>query len=80
MPKKYKPVYYSGKKVWRTDKDMSDRYDFIYMGLLTQLEFELFIEILSELYNDQDISISDFAKLFDKFKNFCFQIKKIEGN
>lgn len=76
----FKNVFWNeiDQRVWRTNTSMDDisiRYD--YVGRMTEAEFELFVEILFELFDDDKITIVQFRELFRELRSFCNQIKDI---
>ena len=76
----FKNVFWNeiDQRVWRTNTSMDDisvRYD--YVGRMTEAEFELFVEILFELFDDSKITIKQFREIFKELRSFCNQIKDI---
>lgn len=76
----YRNVYWNeiDQRMWRTTttaSDVSIRYE--YVGTMTQAEYELLIEVLWELYDDNKITLSQFQRIFGDIRTFCDQIKKI---
>ena len=76
--RKYRNVYYNevDQKVWRTS-NIPKNNNFILLGEMTLIEYELLIEILDEVYDGDDISGNQFTKTFNEFKNFLDYIKKL---
>ena len=76
--RKYRNVYYNeiDQKVWRTSKEPKNN-NFILLGEMTLIEYELLIEILDEVYDGEEISHNQFQKTFSEFKNFLDFIKKL---
>lgn len=76
----FKNVFWNeiDQRVWRTNTSMDDisiRYD--YVGRMTEAEFELFLEILFELFDDRKITIKQFRDIFVDLRGFCNQIKDL---
>lgn len=76
----FKHVYYNeiDQKVWRTDtsvKDVSVRYE--YVGNMTLAEYELLIEVLFQVFDENYITLEDFCLHFGDIRTFCDKIKKI---
>ncbi len=66
------------QRVWRTNTSMDDisiRYD--YVGKMTEAEFEFFIEILFELFDDHKITLKQFRDIFVELRSFSNQLKDI---
>lgn len=76
--RKYRNVYYNeiDQKVWRTSKEPKNN-NFILLGEMTLIEYELLIEILDEVHDGEEISHNQFTKTFSEFKNFLDYIKKL---
>jgi len=77
---KYKPVFYNedSQKVWRTNTSIGDipiEYD--YVGSMTEVEFDLLLEVLYEIYHTKDITLENFERVFGDIRTFCDIIKKI---
>ena len=79
MPE-YKKVYWNeiDQRMWRTTTsvgDMSVRYE--YIGTMTPAEYELLIEVLWELFEDDKISLKEFQQIFGDIRTFCDKIKNL---
>jgi hypothetical protein len=64
--------------MWRTTTsagDVSIRYE--YIGTMTSAEYDLLIETLWELFDDNKITLEEFQKIFGDIRTFCDQIKNI---
>lgn len=76
----YRNVFWNelDQKMWRTTTsagDVSVRYE--YVGTMTRAEYDLLIEILWELFDDDKITLDQFQKIFGDIRTFCDQIKKL---
>lgn len=49
--------------------------NFIYVGEMTEPEFDLLIEVLFELFDDMDIPLELFMIYFSRIRKFCDEIK-----
>jgi len=76
----YRNVFWNelDQKMWRTTTsagDVSVRYE--YVGTMTRAEYDLLIEILWELFDDDKITLDQFQKIFGDIRTFCDQVKNI---
>lgn len=76
----YKNVYWNeiDQRMWRTNTtagDISVRFE--YVGTMTRAEYDLLIEVLWELFEDNKITLDDFHKIFGDIRCFCDRIKKL---
>jgi len=76
----YRNVYWNeiDQRMWRTTTtagDVSVRYE--YVGTMTRAEYDLLIETLWELFDDNKITLKEFARIFGDIRTFCDQIKNI---
>jgi hypothetical protein len=76
----YRNVFWNelDQKMWRTTTsagDVSVRYE--YVGTMTRAEYDLLIEILWELFDDDKITLDQFQKIFGDIRTFCDQIKNL---
>ena len=57
--------------------DTTSREDlsYHYIGKSTRVEFDLLVELLWYKYQDLDIPLNEFKKIFEELKNFCDSIK-----
>lgn len=77
---KYKPVFYNetSQKVWRTNTTIGDiPIEFDYVGTMTEVEFELLLEVLFEIFSTNDIMLDDFERVFGDIRTFCDIIKRL---
>jgi len=51
--------------------------NFQYVGMMTEAEFDLLLETLFCLFEDDPISIDDFCRTFGDIRTFCDQLKRI---
>tara|TARA_R100000773_G_C4144408_1_gene69333 strand:- start:306 stop:560 length:255 start_codon:yes stop_codon:yes gene_type:complete len=83
MYNEYKKVYYNevNQKAWRTNhSDVDKNLNFEYVGNMTEAEYELLIETLFELYENNEISLKAFNRIFGDIRTFCDYIKKLVEN
>ena len=79
----YKNVYWNeiDQRMWRTNTtagDVSVRFE--YIGTMTRAEYDLLIETLWELYEDDKITLDEFQKIFGDIRSFCDRIKNLVEN
>lgn len=77
---KYKYVYFneSNQKVWRTNTSIGEvPIEFELLGSMTKAEFDLLIEVLFWVFEEEDISLENFQRVFGDIRTFCDIIKKI---
>lgn len=57
--------------------DTTSRSDlsYHYIGKSTRVEFDLLVELLWYKYQDLDIPLNEFKKIFEELKNFCDSVK-----
>jgi hypothetical protein len=57
--------------------DTTSREDlsYHYIGKSTRVEFDLLVELLWYKYQDLDIPLNEFKKIFEELKIFCDSIK-----
>ena len=76
----YKNVYWNeiDQRMWRTNttaKDVSIRFE--YVGTMTEVEYDLLIEILWELFEDRKITLKKFELIFGDIRSFCDRVKEL---
>ena len=76
----YRNVYWNeiDQRMWRTTTTVDNvtvRYE--YVGTMTRAEYDLLIETLWELYDDNKITFDEFARIFGDIRTFCDQIKNL---
>lgn len=76
----YKNVYWNeiDQRMWRTNttaKDVSIRFE--YVGTMTEVEYDLLIEILWELFEDRKITLKKFELIFGDIRSFCDRVKQL---
>ena len=77
---KYRNVYFDeeNQKVrWTMNAtdDLAITYE--YLGTMSRVEIDLLVEVLWELYGDNNITFLEFAKTFGDLRTFCDQLKRI---
>jgi hypothetical protein len=83
MYSNYKKVFYNevNQKVWRTNTTANEQdVNYEYIGTMTSAEYDLLIETLFELYEDDEISLEAFSRIFGDIRTFCDHIKKLIEN
>lgn len=78
MSKKVREVYFEENQQrvrWTASCSSSFQYDYEYVGAASEAEFDLLMELLWFLYEDQRISFKDFKRTYDELRQFCDQIK-----
>tara|TARA_R110002153_G_scaffold143580_1_gene294717 strand:- start:178 stop:426 length:249 start_codon:yes stop_codon:yes gene_type:complete len=81
MNYRYKSVYYSEdlQKVWRTNSTADiDEINYQYIGELTMSEFDFLLEILEDVFLNNDISLEDFEYFLAELRIFADRMKQIE--
>ena len=79
----YKKVFYNemSQKAWRTNTTANEQdVNYEYIGTMTQAEYELLVETLFELYEDNEISLKAFSRIFGDIRTFSDYIKNIVDN
>lgn len=77
---KYRNVYFDeeNQKVrWTMNNTADLAVSYEYLGTMSRVEIDLLVEILWELYGDNNITFLDFAKMFGELRTFCDQLKQI---
>lgn len=72
-------IYYDeiNQKVKRTPKRLQVVNNFYYMGQLTEVEYELLLEILFRAYGENDIMLEQFLLYFTELKDFTDRIDEL---
>lgn len=72
-------IYYDeiNQKVRKTPKRLQVVQNFYYTGQLTEVEFDLLIEILFKAYGDNDIMLEQFLLYFNELKDFTDRIDEL---
>lgn len=76
----YSSVYFdetNQKLRWTTTAPENLKFKYEYIGKMTRVEFDLLVEVLFDIYQDQPIKLTEFANIFGDIRKFCDQIKKI---
>ena len=76
----YRNVYWNeiDQRMWRTTTTVDDvtvRYE--YVGMMTRAEYDLLIETLWELFDDNKITLEEFQRIFGDIRTFCDQVKNL---
>lgn len=74
----YKYVYWNDrqKKLRRTPHRKFDE-GWEYLGTMTEVEYDLLVEVLFEVYGNEDPSDDGVQKVFYDISNFCLHLKNI---
>ena len=75
---KYKIIYFNPdlqKVRYTQSKTIKESVNYNYIGESTRVEFDLIIELLWYKYEDSEISLEDFKKIFDELRKFCDSVK-----
>ena len=76
----YRNVYWNeiDQRMWRTTTTVGDvSVRFEYVGTMTSAEYDLLIETLWELFDDDKITFDEFARIFGDIRTFCDQVKNL---
>jgi len=76
----FRNVYWNeiDQRMWRTNTtrdDISIRYE--YIGMMTEAEYDLLIEVLWEIFDDSKITLEEFQMIFGDIRSFCDRLKKL---
>lgn len=63
---------------FKSNSTFANDFEYEFVGEATQVEFDLLLEVLWELYGDDRISLEDFERVFGDIRTFCDIVKKIE--
>lgn len=77
---KYRKVYFDeeNQKVrWTMNNTADVAVTYEYLGTMSRVEIDLLVEILWELYGDENITFVDFTRYFGELRTFCDQLKNI---
>ena len=58
-----------------SDTTSKEYLSYHYIGKSTRVEFDLLVELLWYKFEDLDIPLNEFKKIFEELKNFCDSIK-----
>ncbi len=75
---KYKIIYFNPdlqKVRYTQSKTIDESVNYNYIGESTRVEFDLLIELLWHKYEDSEISLEDFKKIFEELRKFCDSVK-----
>lgn len=75
---KYKIIYFNPdlqKVRYTQSKTIEESVNYNYIGESTRVEFDLLIELLWHKYEDSEISLKDFKKIFEELRKFCDSVK-----
>jgi|TARA_R100001480_G_scaffold83403_2_gene91627 hypothetical protein len=77
---KYRNVYFdeSNQKIrWTTSAPEGFVFSYEYVGKMTRVEFDLLIEILWDLYENDIIPFEMILLKFNEIRTFCDKLKEI---
>ena len=75
---KSKIIYFEEKNQrvrWTQTSSDDFKYDYKYIGNASEAEFDLLMELLWFMFEDDEISYNQFFDTFKELKTFCDQIK-----
>ncbi len=75
---KHKIIYFNPdlqKVRYTQSKTIEESVNYNYIGESTRVEFDLLIELLWHKYEDSEISLEDFKKIFEELRKFCDSVK-----
>ena len=58
-----------------SDTTSKEDLSYYYIGKSTRVEFDLLVELLWYKFEDLDIPLNEFKKIFEELKNFCDSVK-----
>jgi hypothetical protein len=73
-----KKIYFEeeNQKVrWTQSSSDGFKYDYKFIGVASEAEFDLLMELLWFMYEDGDITYNQFFDTFRELKTFCDEIK-----
>ena len=79
----YKMVFWNTTKQrikFTLSHEFENSKEFEYVGLLTNVEFDLFVEALFIKFEDEHISFEDVELMYNRLRAFCNEIKNISDN
>lgn len=62
---------------FKSNATFKNDYKYEYVGNATRAEFDLLLEVLFVLYEDDRISLDDFQRVFGDIRTFCDIVKKV---
>jgi len=76
---RYFHIYFDeiNQKVSRKQKRLQVVQNFYYMGQVTEVEYDLLIEILFRAYGENDITLEQFLIFFNELKEFSERIEEL---
>jgi hypothetical protein len=76
---RYFHIYFDeiNQKVSRKQKRLQVVHNFYYMGQVTDVEYDLLIEILFRAYGENDITLEQFLIFFNELKEFSERIEEL---
>ena len=76
---RYFHIYFDeiNQKVSRKQKRLQVVQNFYYMGQVTEVEYDLLIEILFRAYGENDITLEQFLIFFNELKEFSEKIEDL---
>ena len=75
---KYHTIYFDAdnqKVRWTQSSSGELGATYNYIGKSTRVEFDLLVELLSYKFEDDEIPLEDFKKIFDELRSFCDSVK-----
>jgi hypothetical protein len=62
---------------FKSNATFANDYKYEYVGTATRAEFDLLLEVLFIVFEDDFISLEDFERVFGDIRTFCDVVKKI---
>ena len=79
----YKHVYWNDQSQrirWTSNATFEGYINYEFIGAMTRVEFDLLLEILVELFGDEQITLEEFEMVFGDIRAFCDKIKRVVEN
>ena len=76
----YKKVFWNVETQrikWTQNVTFEGYADYDFIGYLTRAELDLLIEVIWELFEDDQITLQQFEMVFGDVRTFCDRLKKI---
>jgi hypothetical protein len=74
----YKYVFWNDETQrirWTRNCTFQGFRNYHFVGSMTKIEFDLFLEILVSRFGDNDISLEEFEMIFGDLRTFCDRLK-----
>lgn len=77
---KYRKVFWNQttqRIKWTQNETFEGYIQYEYVGTATRAELDLLIEVLWELFDEDEITIQEFEMVFGDIRTFCDRLKKL---